>query len=66
LALTQQELAERIGVQLVTFSRIELGKHSTKAQTRRKLADALGLSPVDLLGPPPVFEAMAADRRPKE
>jgi transcriptional regulator with XRE-family HTH domain len=48
-ALTQQELANRAGVSLVTINRLERG-YTARPQTVRKLAEALGVAPSDLLG----------------
>jgi transcriptional regulator with XRE-family HTH domain len=52
LALTQQELAERSGVGIATVSRIEQGQPALPS-TRRKLAEALGMTPAQLLDGPP-------------
>jgi transcriptional regulator with XRE-family HTH domain len=56
-ALTQQQLAERAGVNRVTIARIEGGKDEPFPTTVRKVADALGVEPEELLAPVP--EAMA-------
>ena len=49
-ALTQGELAERAGVGINTIVRIETGEIiEPRVSTLRKLADALGLEPRDLL-----------------
>ena len=48
-ALTQQELADRAGVSLVTINRLERG-YTARPQTVRKLATALGVEPSDLMG----------------
>jgi transcriptional regulator with XRE-family HTH domain len=50
-ALTQQQLADRAGVNRVTIARIEGGKDEPFPTTVRKVADALGVEPEDLLGP---------------
>jgi transcriptional regulator with XRE-family HTH domain len=50
-ALTQQQLAERAGVNRVTIARIEGGKDEPFPTTVRKVADALGVEPEDLLEP---------------
>jgi transcriptional regulator with XRE-family HTH domain len=48
-ALTQQQLAERAGVNRVTIARIESGKDEPFPTTVRKVADALGVEPSDLM-----------------
>ena len=58
-ALTQQQLAERAGVNRVTIARIEGGKDEPFPTTVRKVADALGVEPEDLLGS--VTEAAAKE-----
>ena len=50
-ALTQQQLADRAGVNRVTIARIEGGKDEPFPTTVRKVADALGVEPEDLLEP---------------
>ena len=56
-ALTQQQLADRAGVNRVTIARIEGGKDEPFPTTVRKVADALGVEPAELLEP--VAEATA-------
>lgn len=51
-ALTQQQLAEKAGVNRVTIARIEGGKDEPFPTTVRKVADALGVEPEELLAPP--------------
>jgi transcriptional regulator with XRE-family HTH domain len=58
-ALTQQQLAERAGVNRVTIARIETGKDEPFPTTLRKVADALGVEPEELLEP--VTEAVPTD-----
>ena len=50
LLLTQVELAQRSGVAEVTINRIENGRHSARFSTVRKLAEALDVTPGDLMG----------------
>jgi HTH-type transcriptional regulator, competence development regulator len=50
-ALTQQQLAEKAGVNRVTIARIEGGKDEPLPTTLRKVADALGVDPEELLEP---------------
>ena len=50
-ALTQQQLAERAGVNRVTIVRLEGGEDQPFPTTVRKLADALGVDPEDLMQP---------------
>ena len=52
-ALTQQQLADRAGVNRVTIARIEGGKDEPFPTTVRKVADALGVEPEELLEPVP-------------
>jgi transcriptional regulator with XRE-family HTH domain len=49
LGLTQEEVAERSGVQAGEVSRIERGKRDPKASTIEKLAAAVELPPGRLL-----------------
>lgn len=51
-ALTQHELAERAGVNRVTVARLEGGVDHPLPGTVRKLADALGVGPEDLMDVP--------------
>ncbi len=48
-ALSQQELAERSGMTQETISRLERGHHAARGRTVRKLADALGVEPKELI-----------------
>lgn len=50
-ALTQQQLAERAGVNRVTIARIEGGTDEPFPTTVRRVADALGVEPEELLEP---------------
>ena len=47
--LSQRELAARAGVVKSTIYEAEAGRHIPRIQTLEKLADALGVSFVDLL-----------------
>jgi transcriptional regulator with XRE-family HTH domain len=47
--LTQAELADRIGVSVGTINRIERGVHRPRLSTIRRIANALDLSPEDLV-----------------
>ncbi len=47
--LTQEELAARADVQPLTISRIETYKVEPRYSTIRKLANALGMDPAELL-----------------
>lgn len=49
LGLTQEEVAERSGVQAGEISRIERGLRDPKVSTLEKLASALNLRPGQLL-----------------
>ena len=48
-ALSQRELAARAGLSVTTVNRIEIGKHRPMPKTVRKLAEALGVSPEEIL-----------------
>jgi transcriptional regulator with XRE-family HTH domain len=50
-ALTQQQLADRAGVNRVTVARLESGRDDPFPTTVRKLADALGVDPEELMAP---------------
>jgi transcriptional regulator with XRE-family HTH domain len=50
-ALTQQELADRAGINRVTLARIETGGAEPYPATVRKLAEALGVEPAELMEP---------------
>jgi transcriptional regulator with XRE-family HTH domain len=52
-ALTQQQLAGRAGITRVTVARVEAGLEEPYPTTVRKLANALGLEPEDLMDPLP-------------
>src|SRR5712692_2537110 len=47
-ALTQQQLAEKAGINRATIVRLEGGQDQPFPTTVRKLADALGVQPEDL------------------
>ena len=51
--LTQAELAERVGVQRVTISRIETGATRARISTVRRIATALGVPAADLMADEP-------------
>jgi len=48
-ALSQQELAERAGTTQETISRLERGHTAARGRTLRKLAEALGVEPRELM-----------------
>ena len=48
-ALTQEELAKKVGITVAALSRIERNQAEPRATTRRKLAQALGVDPVELV-----------------
>ena len=50
-ALTQAQLAKAAGLALATVARLETGAPAAPT-TARKLADALGVEPDTLMGPP--------------
>jgi transcriptional regulator with XRE-family HTH domain len=47
--LTQDELAERARVNVMTISKLERGAHEARLRTIRKLAEALGVEPSALV-----------------
>ncbi len=47
--LTQEELADRAGIGLTTLNRIENDRAEPHFRTIRKLAQALGVDPAELL-----------------
>jgi transcriptional regulator with XRE-family HTH domain len=48
-AFSQKELAERAGTTQETISRLERGHHSARGSTLRRLAEALGVEPHELM-----------------
>ena len=48
-ALSQQDLAAATGVGQATLSDLERGKRGARASTLRKLAEALGVEPRELM-----------------
>jgi transcriptional regulator with XRE-family HTH domain len=48
-SLSQEELAELSGVSRTTITDLERGKRRPHPKTRRKLAEALGVAPVELM-----------------
>jgi transcriptional regulator with XRE-family HTH domain len=48
-ALSQRELSSRMGIAFDTISRLETGKQRAQPRTIRKLADALGVEPKELM-----------------
>ena len=49
-ALTQEELANKAGLTVAALSRIERNNAEPRPTTRRKLAEALGVGPSELIG----------------
>ncbi len=48
-AVSQRELSRMTGIAFDTISRLETGKQQAQPRTIRKLADALGLEPKELM-----------------
>ena len=48
-SLSQMELAQRSGVSRATIADLEAGKRPARPSTRRKLAEALGVEPKELM-----------------
>ena len=57
-ALTQEELAHLAVINRVTLNTIEMGRSEPRAGTVRRLAQALGVEPADLMAPDPVLDAL--------
>ena len=51
LFVTQAELAQRAGMSESTLSRIETGQQAPRISTVRRIAEALGVAPAELLAP---------------
>jgi transcriptional regulator with XRE-family HTH domain len=51
--LTQEDLAAKARVAVKTVSRFENGHHDGRRSTIQKLAKALGVTELDITGPPP-------------
>jgi transcriptional regulator with XRE-family HTH domain len=49
VALSQQDLVRETGVAQTTLSDLEEGKRGARASTLRKLAEALGVEPKELM-----------------
>jgi transcriptional regulator with XRE-family HTH domain len=49
-ALTQEELAQRAGLTKTAINRLEVDKAEPRMSTLRKLAQALGVDPSELVG----------------
>jgi transcriptional regulator with XRE-family HTH domain len=49
LALSQRDVSRMTGIAFDTISRLETGKQWAQPRTIRKLADALGVEPRDLM-----------------
>ena len=49
LGLSQQELAEKLGIAQTNIGRIEHGKQNLTIRTLAKLADALGVTVAELI-----------------
>jgi transcriptional regulator with XRE-family HTH domain len=52
-ALSQKELAERVGMSQTTLSDLETGKTQARPSTMRRLAQALKVEPAELMGEQP-------------
>src|SRR5689334_18650594 len=59
-ALTQQQLADRAGVNRVTIARLEGGKDEPFPTTVRKVADALAVAPEELMDRVPLSASPSA------
>jgi transcriptional regulator with XRE-family HTH domain len=59
---SQEYMADKLGIKQNTFSKIELNQQKLTANLLQKIADELGVSPVDILSNQPTivnFEASA-------
>ena len=61
--LTQEQLAERLGVSHATVQRLESGKRRLTEHRMLDLADIFGVEPAELLQPRKLPEAAEAERR---
>ena len=52
-ALSQRELAARANLSVTTVNRIETGQRKPMPRTLRKLAEALGVTPAELIAEQP-------------
>ena len=50
-ALSQDDLAKKAGVSRATIADLETNKRPARPSTRRKLAEALGVVPAELMDP---------------
>ena len=57
--MSQQELAERAGTTQETISRLERGHTAARGRTLRKLAEALGVEPRELIKEQAIGEKQA-------
>lgn len=66
--LTQMQIAEKLGITAQSYSQYETGKRRPKEETRKRIADALGVLPGDLLqdGFYPTSQEIAAMKRGAE
>ena len=66
--LTQMQIAEKLGITAQSYSQYETGKRRPKEETRKRIADALGVLPGDLLqdGLYPTSQEIAAMKRGAE
>ena len=48
-ALSQEDLAKKAGVARATIADLEANKRPARPSTRRKLAEALGIGPAELM-----------------
>ena len=55
--LTQERLADRVGLSVPQVSKIENGSQGYRQDTLQAFAEALGCEPADLLRPPPTSQA---------
>lgn len=63
--LTQMQIAEKLGITAQSYSQYETGKRQPKAETLKRIADALGVLPGDLRqdGFYPTSQEIAAMKR---
>lgn len=61
--LTQQQIADAAGTDRKTINRIERASHATHLDQILLLADALGVPPGALFGPPARLRALEQTRR---
>jgi transcriptional regulator with XRE-family HTH domain len=66
LNMSQERLAERVGVSTATISNLETGRNGFTDKTLATIADALACDPIDLLRPMKSQDKVAGEKAVKE